>query len=518
MNLASLLIRAARVAPTRTAVFVGATAVQSYCELAYDTAALASGLTGKFGIVRGDRVAIIMSNCAAYLPCLFACWHAGLICVPVNAKLHAREFSYILENSGARVVLVTPDLANAVSEALGFLSGPRPAVVEVGSAEFAQLRTSDIAPAALTKPSDPAWLFYTSGTTGRPKGATLTHQNMLAMTLGYLAEVDLVAPMDCILHAAPMSHGSGIYILPYVAAMAAQVIPESGRFDPDEMFALIRQHPGTGFFAAPTMVNRLVGAPHAGNADFTNLRTIVYGGGPMYVEDCKKALALVGPKLAQIYGQGESPMTITVLPKHHHVDNAHPDFERRLASVGYAQAVVEVKTVDDNNKDLPPGEVGEIVVRGDPVMAGYWNDPAATQAALDSGWLKTGDVGSFDSDGFLTLKDRSKDVIISGGTNIYPREVEEALLRHPAIAEVSVIGRPHGDWGEEVVAFIVPAHGQAVTTAELDALCTEYIARFKRPKDYVFLDAMPKNNYGKIVKTQLRKLDLASRCQTHDID
>jgi long-chain acyl-CoA synthetase len=257
----------------------------------------------------------------------------------------------------------------------------------------------------------------------------------------------------------------------------------------------------------PGRISRLVASPEAGNADFTNLRTIVYGGGPMYVEDCKKALALLGPKLAQIYGQGESPMTITVLPKSYHADSAHPKFEQRLASVGYAQAVVEVKTVDGEGRELPSGEIGEIVVRGDTVMAGYWQDKAATQATLGSGWLRTGDVGAFDEDGLLTLKDRSKDVIISGGTNIYPREVEEALLRHPAVAEVAVIGRPNRDWGEDVVAFVVRGSPGGVTAAQLDALCTEHIARFKRPKDYVFVDALPKNNYGKVVKTALREID-----------
>jgi len=507
MNLVSLLVRAARVMPEQTAVFVGTTPVLTYGALARETAALASSLRDKFALAPGERVALVMSNCSAYVGCLFACWYAGLICVPANAKLHAREIAFILENSGARAVFVTSDLAATVSDALGVMSQPHPPVVDVSSAEFAKLCSGDIRPPALTAASDPAWLFYTSGTTGRPKGATLTHRNLLAMSLSYLADVDTVTQADCILHAAPMSHGSGVYILPYTAAMAAHVVPESRRFDPPEVFGLLRHHRGVGLFAAPTMVNRLVKAPEIGSADCGNLRTIVYGGGPMYVEDCKKALAVFGPKLVQIYGQGESPMTITVLPKYYHANAKHPDFERRLASVGYAQAAVEVKTIGPQDDDLPPGEIGEIVVRGDTVMAGYWNDPAATHAALGSGWLKTGDLGTFDGDGFLTLKDRSKDMIISGGSNIYPREVEEALLQHKAVAEASVIGRLHPDWGEVVVAFIVPVAGLSVSAEELDRLCIANIARFKRPKDYVFLDAMPKNNYGKIVKMELRALD-----------
>jgi acyl-CoA synthetase (AMP-forming)/AMP-acid ligase II len=504
MNLASFLLRAARVMPERTAVFVGATPVFTYGRLAVQAGALGANLRARFSLAPGDRVALIMANCADYVSCMFACWHAGLVCVPANAKLHALEFAFILENSGARVVLVTEDLAATVSEALGAMTQVRPEVVEIGSAEFAKFCSGDPTAPLATAPSDPAWLFYTSGTTGRPKGATLTHRNIMAMALAYLGDVDTVTPADCILHAAPMSHGSGIYAVPYTAAMAAHVVPESGKFDPAEVFDLIARHPGVGFFAAPTMVNRLVAAPEAGAADLRHLRTIVYGGGPMYVEDCKRAVAVLGPKLAQIFGQGESPMTITVLPKRYHVDHGEPEFEARLASVGFAQSVVDVKTVGAQGEDLPPGEVGEILVRGDTVMAGYWKDPAATQAALGSGWLKTGDMGAFDASGFLTLKDRSKDMIISGGSNIYPREVEEVLLRHAAVAEASVIGRPHPDWGEEVVACIVPVAGRSVSIEELDALCIANIARFNRPQDYVFLDTMPKNNYGKIVKTELR--------------
>ncbi len=505
MNIASLLMRAARVMPERTAVFTGASPDASYGELATRSSALGLNLRRKFELALGDRVALIMTNCSAYLQCLFACWSAGLVCVPANAKLHSREIAYILENSEARVAFVTPDLAGVLSGALKLMSIRKPEVLDVASAEFQSFVRGELIPPAPSLPNDPAWLFYTSGTTGRPKGATLTHRNLLAMATSYLADVDTVTHEDCIIHAAPMSHGSGIYAVPYTMAMASHVVPGSGGFDPQEIFDLISYHRGAGFFAAPTMVNRLVNAPALKVADLKNLRTIVYGGGPMYVEDCKRAVAAFGPKLAQIYGQGESPMTITVLPKEYLVDSGHPSFDRLLASVGYAQAVVEVRTIGPQGENLLPGNVGEIVVRGDTVMAGYWNDDSATKEALGSGWLKTGDLGVFDDHGFLTLMDRSKDVIISGGSNIYPREVEEILLQHDAVAEVSVVGRPHSDWGEEAVAFIVLRPGFSVNAEDLDALCIANIARFKRPKAYVFLDAMPKNNYGKIVKRELRE-------------
>jgi long-chain acyl-CoA synthetase len=263
----------------------------------------------------------------------------------------------------------------------------------------------------------------------------LTHRNLLAATLSYFSDVDSIAPDDCVLHAAPMSHGSGMYMIPHVAAMATQVIPASGGFDPPEMFELMRTHRGMTCFAAPTMVKRLVEHPSAATTDVSGLKTIVYGGGPMYVADCLKALDVLGPRLVQIYGQGESPMTITALGRAHHVDRAHPRFLERLASVGLPYASVEVMVADEDDRPLSAGETGEVLVRGDTVMRGYWNRPDATAAALRGGWLHTGDVGALDADGFLTLKDRSKDLIISGGTNIYPREVEEVLLAHPSVAE-----------------------------------------------------------------------------------
>jgi len=251
------------------------------------------------------------------------------------------------------------------------------------------------------------------------------------------------------------------------------------------------------------MVKRLVEFP--GDADTRNLKTIVYGGGPMYAADCKAAMARFGYKLAQIYGQGESPMTITAMGKAIHAATGNPRYEERLASVGQAFTGLEVVVADERDRPLPAGEIGEVLVRGDPVMPGYWDNPQASAETLRGGWLHTGDVGSLDEDGFLTLRDRSKDVIISGGSNVYPREVEEVLLLHPAVAEASVVGRPDPEWGEAVVAFIVP-RGTAPPTEELDRLCLEHIARFKRPKEYRFIERLPKNNYGKVVKTELRQV------------
>jgi long-chain acyl-CoA synthetase len=500
MNIARLLWRAARMRPGQPALALGARVVASYGDLAGSAAALAGGLAG-LGARAGDRVALVMRNAPAYVEALYGCWHGGLTAVPVNAKLHPREIGYILEHSGARVALATEDLAGAVAEA-----APGVPLVVADSRDWRRLATAAPIPGVARQDDDIAWLFYTSGTTGRPKGAMLSHRNLFAMTEGYLSDVDAVPDGATLLHAAPMSHGSGLYNFPFVLRGQLQAIPESGGFQPEEMFELFRRHGQVVLFAAPTMVKRLVDHQVATGADPANLRTIVYGGGPMYLADCKAALAALGDRLAQIYGQGESPMTITVLPRALHADRGHKRYDQRLASVGVAQSGVEVRLADDEGRDVPPGEVGEILVRGDVVMKGYWNDPAATAKALRGGWLHTGDVGVLDQDGFLTLKDRSKDLIISGGSNIYPREIEEVVLTHPAVGEVAVVGRPHPEWGEEVIAFVVPTASGAVRADELDALCLANIARFKRPKAWRFVDALPKNNYGKVLKTELRKL------------
>ena len=464
----------------------------------------AGGLRDAFGLSPGQRVAIVMRNRPEYIEAMFAIWHAGLVAVPVNARLHRDEIAYILEHSESAVVVTDTDHADDVESLVGTVASLQAAVIAPGE-RWDRLTASAPAPLVDRRAQDPAWLFYTSGTTGRPKGATLTNRNLVMMSLSYFADIDPVTAQDSILHAAPISHGSGLYGLPHIARGAVSVVPHSGGVDGDEIAALLQRWTGMSFFAAPTMVRRLAGDPAIASADLAHLKTIIYGGAPMYLADLEDALAVFGPRLAQIYGQGETPMTITALSKADHADSNHPRWRDRVQSVGIARTDVEVRVVDDDGSELPAGEIGEVVVRGDVVITGYWNQPDATAEALRDGWLHTGDVGSFDADGYLTLRDRSKDLIISGGMNIYPREVEEALLRHPGVRAAAVVGRPDSEWGEAVVAFVVAADGAAAPRVEdLDRTCLESIARFKRPKEYRFVDALPTNNYGKVVKRELR--------------
>jgi len=509
VNLAHLLARSARVFPGRPAVALGARTLQDYAALARRCGALAATCRGTLGLEPGDRVGIFAANSPEYVELVWAAWWAGLAVVPINAKLHPNEAEYILDHSGARVCFTTADHAEGIVPLAGRLPGLARVVV-TGTDEYRHLGSPDASPdVAPGSPDDLAWLFYTSGTTGRPKGVMITHRNLLAMTLCYFADVDEIGPGDCLMHAAPLSHGSGLYGLPHVARAAKQVIPESGGFDAGEVFDLARAHRGAAMFAAPTMVKRLVDHARRTKPPLDGLKTIVYGGGPMYLADIQDALAVMGQRFAQIYGQGESPMTITALGKSHLADTAHPRHLQRLASVGVAQTGVEIRIADEAGRLLPANEPGEVLVRGDAVMKGYWRDPGATAATLRNGWLYTGDVGALDEDGFLTLMDRSKDLIISGGSNIYPREIEEVLLRHPGVHEVSVVGRPHPEWGEEVVAFVVRRTGKTASEQDLDALCLQNIARFKRPKAYRFVERLPKNNYGKVLKTELRAQLLA---------
>ena len=402
MNLAAWVERHARHRPAGPAVAAGERLHANWMTLATRTAGVAGGLRGDFGLTTGDRVAILMHNRPEYLEAQFAIWHAGLVAVPINARLHREEIAYILDDSGTAVVVTDADHADDVEALVGTVPSLRSVLVAPGQRWD---RLTAAAPAALMdrRPEDLAWLFYTSGTTGRPKGAMLTHRNLLMMSLSYFADIDRVMPHDSVLHAAPLSHGSGMYGLPHVARGAVSVLPPSGGIDGEEIVGLARRWPGLSFFAAPTMVNRLTGDRALAGADLAGLKTIIYGGAPMYLADLEDALAVFGSRLAQIYGQGESPMTITALPAADHADRDHPRWRDRLQSVGVPRTDVEVRVVDAG-RALPAGEVGEVAVRGDVVMAGYWRRPEATAEALRDGWLHTGDVGTFDGDGYLTLR------------------------------------------------------------------------------------------------------------------
>lgn len=500
MNIVSWLTRRAEQSPNAPALFVGRACVSDYAEFDRRARVLAGWMIS-VGTKSGDRVAIFMENAPEYLYVQYAAWYAGTVIVPINAKLHPKEAAWIIENSEAALTFT-----NASKDDLLIGAGVVGQVVEVGD-KWGNL-FDDAKPVTThvhRKPTDLAWLFYTSGTTGQPKGVMITHRMLVSMSLNYVSDVDVVSDADSALYAAPLSHGAGLYNMVHVLKGAQHIFPAVPGFDPADVLELTEYFDAVHMFAAPTMVKRLTRQAIEAAQIGKGLRTIVYAGGPMYQADIIEAVDHFGDIFVQIYGQGECPMGITALSRFDVSDRTHPNWQARLGSVGRVQSSVEVQ-IKGADGLCDRDQVGEIIVRGDTVMLGYWRNEAASAQTIVDGWLMTGDMGSIDSDGYVTLVDRSKDVIISGGSNIYPREVEEVLLTHETISEVSVVGRAHPEWGEEVVTFVVPIAGTSIDMVALDAHCLSQIARFKRPKEYIVLSELPKNNYGKVLKTELRKL------------
>jgi acyl-CoA synthetase (AMP-forming)/AMP-acid ligase II len=484
VNIARLLADGIERAGDRLALVQGERAL-TYRELGDRVARLAAGLAG-LGLVRGDRVVLLMPNRPELVESLWAAFHGGFTAVPVNWHLHPDEVAYIVGHCGAAAVVVSDETAAATR---GLPDGVR--VVRTGPG-YEDLLAPAPSPLAGVADEDPAWLFYTSGTTGRPKGAILTHRNLTAMTEAYFRDLDPVADGSVYLHAAPLTHGSGLYLLPSTARGATQVIAPGTSFSASRFVALIGEHQVThAAFLAPTMLRYVV--DEARGAILPTLRSVVVGGAPLYQEDLRTAVGVLGPVVTQMYGQGEAPMTITVMPAAEALD--HP------GSCGHAFHGVEIRLAGEGGEPVPDGADGEVLVRGDVVMRGYWDNPEATAATLAGGWLHTGDIGHLEA-GYLHLTDRAKDVIITGGSNVYPREVEEVLLTHPAVRECAVVGWPDREWGESIRAFVV-ADGDPAPD-ELIQYCRGRLASFKKPREVIFVAELPKNAAGKVLKRELR--------------
>jgi long-chain acyl-CoA synthetase len=504
MNLGRFLTAAAARHPDRTAITFEARRL-SYGEMNQRVDALAHGLT-RLGLDSGDRVVLWLRNGPEYIETFFACWKRGLVAVPVNARLTPADVAFHAEDSQAAAMVHSAEFAE------GATAVPVAHRIGAGRVGAGHLAYEDLVAENLGSPDQvrdvpddaPAWLFYTSGTTGRPKGAVLTHANLSFVTVSWCADLHCLQPEDVVLHCAPLSHGAGFHALVAVARGAENVV--HARFDPTAVFDAIARHRVNAVWLVPTQIRMLLDDGGLRGADLSSLRRIIYGGSPMYLDDLKEALERVGPVFCQLYGQGESPMTITWLrPEEHRAQRADQEV---LTSAGTVRTGMEVRIADQEDREVPVGEVGEIQVRGPAVMAGYWGRADASAEALKGGWLHTGDLGRRDERGFVYLLDRLKDLIITGGTNVYAREVEDVLLECPGVHEAAVFGVPHPLWGEAVTAVVVGASD--LSGADVVAFCRERLADYKRPKQIHLADEIPKNAYGKVLKRQLREAYAAS--------
>jgi acyl-CoA synthetase (AMP-forming)/AMP-acid ligase II len=510
MNIGSVLNQAAKASPEHIAIIHGELR-RTYREFNARANQLAAQLR-KAGLKKGDRVAILQRNCPELLETMFATFKTGAITVPMNARLHPKEASYILQDSGAKVVVFTDDFAAALETIRGELRDITTFICIGKAPTWAHSYEPFIADGGTDdndedcSKDDLAWLFYTSGTTGKPKGAMDSHGNLQFMTDHYPLEVYQLKPDDIVMHPGPLTHGSGLWALPITAGAGTHLIPTAASFDPDHIFEQIEKHRVTKIaFIAPTMITMLLNAPNIDKYDLSSLRFLGYGGSPMYVEDLKRAVKQWGPVLCQIYGQGETPMTITMLtPEDHRLAAETPALENRLASAGRIRKDIQIAILDENDQELGDEGIGEISLRGDCVMQGYWNKKDATEEAFKNGWYHTGDLGKRDSDGFYYLLDRKKELIITGGANVYPREVEEVLLLHPGVLEVAVIGVPDRLWGESVMAVVRPRPGMKPQESALLNLCRDHLSGYKKPRFIRFQDDLPKSGYGKILKRELK--------------
>jgi len=499
-NLALLLAPPARALTDRPAVLLGDRPVRTWSGLGEAVARRAGALATSYGVRPGDRVALLASNCPEYLEFLFAVWHAGAVAVPVSSRLHPQEGAALLEDCAPRLCVTTGDLAEELTRCLP----PAVRLLVVGEAQERRTAVAEAMEPVRRSAVDDAWIFYTSGTTGRSKGARLSHGNLLAMSAAYYADVADVGEHDSFVHVAALSHASGLFALPFLGRGAAQVLPPSGGFDAGELLELVDGRERSTFFVPPVLLRRVCEAvERAPAAPVDRLGTVLVGAAPVLAEDLRRGIAALGPRVWNGYGQGESPCTITAMSAS--ATAAALSDPERLTSVGTARWATRVRVVDREDRPHPPGEVGEVVVDGPTVMTGYLGLPEATAETLRGGWLHTGDLGRLDADGYLTLVDRAKDVVISGGYNVYPREVEDVLLTDPSVAEAAVVGVPDPEWGERLVAFVVPSTVGWPNPESLDARCLAAIARHKRPKQYVVVDSLPRNPAGKVLKTALRQ-------------
>ncbi|HEY0297521.1 MAG TPA: acyl-CoA synthetase [Bordetella sp.] len=514
MNLATFLSQSARRLPERPALACGDTVV-TWRELDRRAAALARALSEQ-GIGKGDRVLMHSRNNLELVEIMFAVFRLGAVWVPTNFRIAPDEAAYLAEASGASAFFCQGEFAEHVRAVVEAVPGLR-LLVRIGPGDFGQAEVAELRNRYLDQPlppadvtrDDPCWFFFTSGTTGRPKAAVLTHGQMAFVVTSHLCDLmPGTTDADASLVVAPLSHGAGIHLLTQVAHGAASILPEGNRFDPDDIWRLVQQWRVSNMFTVPTIVKMLVEHPSVDAWDHASLRYVIYAGAPMYREDQKRALNKLGKVLVQYFGLGEVTGNITVFPPHLHEAEDGP--AARIGTCGFERTGMQVSIQDAAGREVEPGVTGEVCVCGPAVFAGYYDNPQANAKSFRNGWFRTGDLGHMDAQGYVYITGRESDMYISGGSNIYPREIEEKTLAHPAVAEVAVLGVPDPVWGEVGVMVCVLREGQQLEEPALQGWLEGNLARYKLPRRIFFWDALPRSGYGKITKKMVRE-ELAAR-------
>jgi acyl-CoA synthetase (AMP-forming)/AMP-acid ligase II len=507
MNLSHFLRQSAR-RYSREVGFVRGDDTWTWAELDRRANGMAAALAAR-GVKKGDRVLVQSKNCNQMFESMFATFRLGAVWVPTNYRQTPGEVAYLAQSSGASAMICHCDFPEHVTAACEAAPDIR-LVISIGASDFGEDYDTLVSqydgvsvPTAAVEHDDPCWFFYTSGTTGRPKAAVLTHGQMAFVVTNHLCDLmPGTTHHDASLVLAPLSHGAGIHQLVQVARGVKTVLLKSDRFDADEAWGLVAHWRITNMFTVPTIVKMLTEHPSVDAHDHSSLRYVIYAGAPMYREDQKHALRKLGKVLVQYFGLGEVTGNITVLPPALHEIEDGPGV--KIGTCGYERTGMQVSIQDEQGREFGPGETGEICVCGPAVHAGYYDNPEANAKAFRDGWFRTGDLGHLDDEGFLFITGRASDMYISGGSNVYPRETEEKILTHPAIAEVAILGVPDRTWGEVGVAVCVLREDAAINESELLGWLEGKVSRYKLPKRVFFWDALPRSGYGKITKKDVR--------------
>ncbi len=505
MNLAELLVQAAARYPDRPAIMRGDEQL-NWAQLNARVDAACQSLK-QLGIQSGDKIVVQSRNCFELFETMFVAFKLGAVWVPTNYRITPDDVAHVASASEAKLIIydeMFPTHADAAVNAgvkhVICIGKARPGELAYG--EIAQSNTREAFEPATVEYNHPCWFFFTSGTTGKPKAAILTHGQMAFVINNHIADLmPGLTSRDASLVVAPLSHGAGVHQLIQVARCVPSILTRSDKLDPEEIFALIERHRISNMFTVPTILNALTTHDAIDQYDLSSLRHVIYAGAPMLRHHQKHALEKLGNCLVQYFGLGEVTGNITVLPREEH---AAEDDAMRTGTCGYARTGMKIEIQDENGGALKPGQTGEICVIGPAVFSGYYKNVEANKAAFRNGWFRTGDLGHLDENGYLYITGRASDMFISGGSNIYPLEIEEKIAAHPAVAEACVVGMPDEKWGEIGVAALSLTDGSSLDYEALKAFLKGEIADYKIPKHLVIFDDLPKSGYGKITKKLVR--------------